>query len=97
MNKWDRPGRDPVELIDEIEQVLGLPATPVTWPVGIAGDFRGIVDRRSGDYVRFTRVARGATIAPEEARRSGAARRAAWDEAPRAARAAVAPSAPTST
>ena len=66
VNKWDRPGRDPLELLDEIEQVLGLPATPVTWPVGIAGDFRGVVDRRSGDYTRFTRVARGATEAPEE-------------------------------
>ena len=40
--------------------------TPVTWPVGIAGDFRGVVDRRTGDYVRFTRTARGATEAGEE-------------------------------
>ena len=30
--------------------------TPVTWPVGIAGDFRGVVDRRSGEFTRFTRV-----------------------------------------
>ena len=66
VNKWDRPGRDPIDLIDEVEQTLGLPATPVTWPVGIAGDFRGIVDRRSGEYTRFTRVARGAKMAPEE-------------------------------
>jgi len=66
INKWDRPGRDPLEVIDEVEARIGVVPTPVTWPVGIAGDFRGVVDRRSGDYVRFTRVARGATEAPEE-------------------------------
>ncbi len=66
INKWDRPGRDPLELLDEIEDQIGLTAAPVTWPVGIAGDFRGVVDRRSGEFVRFTRTARGATEAPEE-------------------------------
>jgi peptide chain release factor 3 len=43
-----------------------LRPTPVTWPVGIPGDFRGVIDRRSGDFIRFTRTARGATAAPEE-------------------------------
>jgi peptide chain release factor 3 len=66
LNKWDRPGREHLELLDEIEQQIGLVCSPVTWPVGIAGDFRGVIDRRSGTYVRFTRVARGATMAPEE-------------------------------
>lgn len=66
INKWDRPGLDPLELIDEIEQQIGLVVTPVTWPVGIAGDFRGVIDRRNGEYTRFARVARGATEAPEE-------------------------------
>ncbi|MEJ5254888.1 MAG: peptide chain release factor 3 [Acidimicrobiales bacterium] len=66
INKWDRPGRDPLELLDEIEQQIGLVATPVTWPVGVAGDFRGVIDRRDGVYTRFTRVSRGATEAPEE-------------------------------
>ena len=66
INKWDRPGRDALELLDEIEAKIGVTPTPVTWPVGIPGDFRGVVDRRSGDFVRFTRVARGATEAPEE-------------------------------
>ena len=66
VNKWDRPGLSPLELIDDIESHLSLICTPVTWPVGIAGDFRGVVDRRSGDFVRFTRTARGATEAPEE-------------------------------
>ena len=66
INKWDRPGRDALELLDEIEAKIGVTAAPVTWPVGIAGDFRGVIDRRSGQFIRFTRTARGATEAPEE-------------------------------
>ncbi|EKT79735.1 peptide chain release factor 3 [Rhodococcus opacus M213] len=66
INKWDRPGREPLELLDEIESRIGLRPTPLTWPVGIAGDFKGVLDRRTGAFVRFTRTAGGATIAPEE-------------------------------
>jgi peptide chain release factor 3 len=66
INKFDRPGRDPLELLDEIEEQIGLIPTPVTWPVGIPGDFRGVLDRRSDRFVRFTRTARGATAAVEE-------------------------------
>src|SRR5918997_1582036 len=66
INKWDRPGKDALELMDEISERTGLTATPLTWPVGIAGDFRGVLDRSDGTYRRFTRTAGGATIAPEE-------------------------------
>jgi peptide chain release factor 3 len=66
INKWDRPGRDGLELLDEVERRIGLRPTPLTWPVGIAGDFHGVLDRRSGHFVRFIRTAGGATIAPEE-------------------------------
>ncbi|WP_229022895.1 peptide chain release factor 3 [Actinomarinicola tropica] len=66
INKWDRPGRDPLELLDEIEAQIGVHPAPVTWPVGIAGDFRGVIDRRTGDFIRFTRTAGGATEAGEE-------------------------------
>ena len=52
--------------MDEITERTGLQPTPLTWPVGIAGDFRGVLDRRDGSYRRFTRTAGGATIAPEE-------------------------------
>ena len=65
VNKWDRPGKDPLELLDEIEETLVVEPTPVTWPVGIAGDFRGVVDRNTGTYTKFERTARGSTIAPE--------------------------------
>src|SRR5687767_6121077 len=66
VNKWDRPGKDALELLDEIAERTGLIPTPLTWPVGIAGDFRGVLDRSDGTYRRFTRTAGGATIAPEE-------------------------------
>ena len=79
INKWDRPGRDPLALIDEITDRIGVLPTPVTWPVGIAGDFRGVVDRRTGDYVRYTRVTRGAQRAPEEVLDSGQAAAAEGD------------------
>jgi peptide chain release factor 3 len=66
VNKWDRPGKDALALMDEISERTGLTPTPLTWPVGIAGDFRGVLDRRDGTFRRFTRTAGGATIAPEE-------------------------------
>jgi peptide chain release factor 3 len=66
INKFDRPGLEPLALIDEVESELGLRATPVTWPVGPAGEFRGVIDRRDGSFHRFGRTAGGSTIAHEE-------------------------------
>ena len=66
VNKWDRPGREPLELLDEIEQRIGLRPTPVNWPVGIAGDFRGLIERASGEYTAYTRRPGGAEKALEE-------------------------------
>jgi peptide chain release factor 3 len=66
VNKWDRPGREPLELLDEIEQRIGLRPTPVNWPVGIAGDFRGLIDRATGEYTAYTRRPGGAEKALEE-------------------------------
>jgi peptide chain release factor 3 len=67
VNKWDRPGREPLELLDEIEQRIGLRPAPVNWPVGVAGDFRGLIERTTGDYVTFTRTPGGAGRALETA------------------------------
>jgi peptide chain release factor 3 len=80
LNKLDRPGRPPLELVDEIEEQLGLRPTPVTWPVGDPGDFRGVVDRRDGTFVRFERSAHGSTEAGE-AIVDGATEGKAWDAA----------------
>ncbi|UGS35531.1 peptide chain release factor 3 [Capillimicrobium parvum] len=66
VNKYDKPGMDPLAMLDHIEQVLDLAPYPITWPVGIPGDFRGVVDRRDGAFHRFTRTARGATRAGDE-------------------------------
>jgi len=66
LNKYDRPGRPPLELLDEIEQLIGVIPTPVTWPVGIPGDFRGVIDRRTDRFIRYTRTAGGVTEAIEE-------------------------------
>ncbi len=65
INKWDRPGLSPLGLMDEIEKQIKLRPTPLTWPVGQAGDFRGVLDRRTGEFVKYTRTAGGATRAPE--------------------------------
>ncbi len=84
LNKYDRPGREPLELLDEIEEQIGLRPTPATWPVGISGDFRGVIDRRTGEFTRFTRTVRGTAIAPEElvtADRAAADEGQAWTHA----------------
>jgi peptide chain release factor 3 len=72
-NKWDRPGREPLELLDEIEQRIGLRPAPVNWPVGVAGDFRGLIERATGDYITFTRTPGGAGRALETRLDPGAA------------------------
>lgn len=66
VNKCDRPGPGPLGILDEIEDRIGLQPTPVTWPVGLGGDFVGVVDRRDGAITRFKRAEHGATEAHEE-------------------------------
>ena len=44
INKMDRDGRDPFDLMDEIEQKLALDVTPATWPIGMGRDFLGCYD-----------------------------------------------------
>ena len=59
INKMDRPGREPLELIDEIEKELGLACWPVNWPIGSGDRFRGVIDRRSHEVILFERAERG--------------------------------------
>jgi peptide chain release factor 3 len=59
INKMDRPGREPLELLDEIETQLGLACWPVNWPIGSGDRFRGVIDRRSRQVVLFQRAERG--------------------------------------
>ncbi len=53
-NKLDRYGRAPLELMDELEQVLGIRAYPMNWPIGSGPDFRGVYDRKSKHVHVFT-------------------------------------------
>ena len=45
VNKMDRAAKDPFELMDELENVLGIHACPVNWPIGTDGDFQGVYHR----------------------------------------------------
>jgi len=47
MNKLDRPGRDPLELIDELSATLNVASAPINWPIGMGRDFIGVVDLRT--------------------------------------------------
>ena len=66
INKWDRPSLDPLELIDQIEQAIGVQTTLMTWPVGPGGEFEGVINRQTKEFIRYTRTSRGATEAIEE-------------------------------
>jgi len=59
MNKMDRPGREPLELLDEIEQELGLQTYAVNWPIGMGDRFRGVFDRRKKQIHLFERSEHG--------------------------------------
>jgi len=58
-NKLDRPARDPFELMDEIEQELGLQTYAVNWPIGTGDRFKGVFDRRHRQIHLFERSAHG--------------------------------------
>ncbi|HIK36405.1 MAG: peptide chain release factor 3 [Geminocystis sp.] len=65
VNKMDRPGREPLELLDEIEKELGLKTYPVNYPIGSGDTFRGVFCRLSRNYYLFERVAHGSKQAEE--------------------------------
>jgi peptide chain release factor 3 len=53
INKMDRDGKDPFELVDEIERVLGIPAVPANWPIGMGRNFSGVYDRWKRTVLAF--------------------------------------------
>ncbi len=65
VNKLDRPSKEPLELLDEVEEALGVRTAPVTWPVGDGPDFEGVVDRERRVLVRYDRTAHGASVGSE--------------------------------
>lgn len=64
INKMDRLGRDPFDLLDEIEKVLGIPCHPHTWPIGSGTNFQGVYDRIHRRLLRFERTGGGARPVP---------------------------------
>jgi peptide chain release factor 3 len=65
VNKYDRPGMEPLGMVDHLTETLGLPLAPLTWPVGIPGSLRGVIDRRDETYHQFERVTGGSAMAQE--------------------------------
>ncbi len=55
VNKLDHFGRNPLDLMEEIENVLGIRSVPMNWPVGINGDYNGIYNRESNSVELFAK------------------------------------------
>ena len=72
VNKLDRDGKDPFELLDEIERVLGIPCSPANWPMGSGRSFIGLFDR----WAHSLQVFQGSSGS-----RRGEMREANWDDA----------------
>jgi peptide chain release factor 3 len=53
MNKMDRETRDPLELLDEVESVLKIECAPVTWPIGMGKNFRGVYHLLNDEVMLF--------------------------------------------
>ena len=65
INKMDRPARHPLELLDEIETILGMQPVPMNWPLGDGVHFKGVYDRqRDGVYI-YERTERNERMSPE--------------------------------
>ena len=59
INKMDRPGREPLSLLDEIESELGLNTLPINWPIGSGDEFSGVIDRFNKEVILFDKALRG--------------------------------------
>lgn len=65
INKMDRPARPALELLDEIEEVLGMQPVPLNWPLGDGPSFQGVYDRRERGVYLYQRTERNEREAPE--------------------------------
>ncbi len=65
INKLDRPARDPLALLDEIETVLQMEPVPMNWPIGDGDRFMGVYERHSECVHLFDRTVHNQTISPE--------------------------------
>jgi peptide chain release factor 3 len=63
VNKMDRPARAPLDLMDEVEKVLGITIVPASWPIGSGDGFRGVYSLKEKHVLLFERTAHNATKA----------------------------------
>ncbi len=61
MNKLDRPGLDPLALLDELGTTLNLRTAPLNWPIGMGSDFKGVIDLARREAVLWTSEGRHGT------------------------------------
>ena len=54
INKMDRDAKSPFELLEDIENVLGINTYPINWPIGSGKEFKGVYDRKSQSVLTFT-------------------------------------------
>ena len=54
INKMDRDAKNPFDLLEDIENVLGIHTCPVNWPIGSGKEFKGVYDRNSKKILAFT-------------------------------------------
>jgi peptide chain release factor 3 len=54
INKMDREARNPFDLMEEIENELGIGTYPINWPIGCGRDFKGVYDRQRREIISFT-------------------------------------------
>lgn len=59
INKMDMPGRDPLELMNEVENVLQIHSYAMNWPIGTGKEFQGVVDRSEQECIFFTKTSHG--------------------------------------
>lgn len=59
INKMDMPGNDPLDLMNEVENVLQIHSSAINWPIGQGRDFIGVYDRLSKECLIFTKIAAG--------------------------------------
>lgn len=53
MNKLDRDTRDPIELLDEVESVLNIACAPITWPIGMGKEFKGVYNLYTDEVILY--------------------------------------------
>ena len=66
INKMDREARNPFDLLEEIEQVLGIETYPMNWPIGCGKAFKGVYDRNAKEILAFESVGKVGTKQAEK-------------------------------